>query len=191
MNSNRESAQNIWINTSKNGECKPFRILALVPFKKNGSEICFCGFRRARKPVLCMKIRVYRTGMLVPLETASALRSLVWTWVIGKADKIVSLWSGLCFVLFFLKMCVCVCVCVWTIFKVFTEFATILFPFMFCYFGHKACGILAPGSEMEPMSVALGGKGLTTGPTRKSFWSGLQFADKNLVFSRLPGPIAL
>ena len=187
MNSNGESAQNIWINTSKNGECKPFRILPLVPFKRNGSEICFCGFRRARKPVLCMKIRVYRRGMMVPLEPASALRSLVGPELLEKLTKLSSLWPGLCFVLFFLKMCVCV----WTIFKVFTEFATILFPFMFWFFGHKACAILAPEPEMESMSVALGSKVLTTGPSGKSFWSGLRLAVKNLVFSRLPGPIAL
>ena len=190
MNSNRESAQNIWINTSKNGECKPLRVLALVPFKRNGSEICFCGFCRARKPVLCMKIRVYRRGTMVPLEPASALQSLVWTWAIGKADKIVQSLIRSCFVLFFLKM-LCVCMCVCTIFKVFIEFATILFPLTFWFFGHKACGILAPGPEMEPMSAALGGKVLTNGPSGKSFWSGLQFAVKNLVFSRFPGPIAL
>ena len=45
----------------------------------------------------------------------------------------------------FFKMCVC------TIFKVFIEFGTtLLLLFVFCFFfGHKACGILAPREPVE------------------------------------------
>ena len=42
----------------------------------------------------------------------------------------------------------------WTIFKVFIEFVTILFLFyVLFFFGHKACGILAPdkGSNLHPL----------------------------------------
>ena len=57
----------------------------------------------------------------------------------------------------------------WTIFKVFIEFATILLLFyIFWFFGHKACGILAPRPGMEPAPPALEGEALTTGPPGKS-----------------------
>ena len=52
----------------------------------------------------------------------------------------------------------------WTIFKVFIEFFTILFLFYVCCFGHEACGILASWSGIEPISSALEGEVLTTGP---------------------------
>ena len=52
----------------------------------------------------------------------------------------------------------------WTTFKVFIEFVTILLPFyVFGFFGCKAYGILASRSGIEPMSPALEGKFLTTG----------------------------
>ena len=57
----------------------------------------------------------------------------------------------------------------WTIFKVFTEFDTILllvffvFFFMFWFFGCEACGILAPQPGVEPTPPALEGEVLTTG----------------------------
>ena len=56
----------------------------------------------------------------------------------------------------------------WTIFKVFIEFATILLLFFILFFGCEACGILAPQPGMEPAPPALEGKVLTTGPPAKS-----------------------
>ena len=50
----------------------------------------------------------------------------------------------------------------WTIFKVFIDFVTIWF------FGHGACGILAPQPGIEPALPALEGNILTTGPPGKS-----------------------
>ena len=56
----------------------------------------------------------------------------------------------------------------WTIFKVFIEFVTILLLFMFWFFGHKACGILAPWRGIDPASPTLEGKVITTGQPRES-----------------------
>ena len=57
----------------------------------------------------------------------------------------------------------------WTIFKVFIEFVTILLLFsVFWFFGCKACGILAPQPGIEPALPALEGEVLTTGPPGKS-----------------------
>ena len=57
----------------------------------------------------------------------------------------------------------------WTIFKVFIEFVTILLLFyVFGFFGHEACGILAPWPGIEPIPPALEGKVLATGPPGKS-----------------------
>ena len=39
---------------------------------------------------------------------------------------------------------------------------------MFWFFGHEACGILAPRPGIEPASPALEGRLLTTGPPGKS-----------------------
>ena len=39
---------------------------------------------------------------------------------------------------------------------------------MFCFFGHKACGISAPGPGIEQAPPALEGEVLTTGPPGKS-----------------------
>ena len=52
----------------------------------------------------------------------------------------------------------------WTIFKVFIEFTATLFLllFMFCLFGHEACGILVPWPRTEPTPLALEGEVLTT-----------------------------
>ena len=44
------------------------------------------------------------------------------------------------------------------IFKVFVEFVTILLLFFVWFFHHKACGILAPQVEIEPIPPALEGK---------------------------------
>ena len=58
---------------------------------------------------------------------------------------------------------------VWTIFKVFIEFVTILLLFYVLFlFGHEAWGILAPPPGIEPIPLALEGEVLTTGPSRKS-----------------------
>ena len=47
--------------------------------------------------------------------------------------------------------------------KVFIEFVTILLLlFMFWFFVHKACGILAPWAGIEPLPSALEGEVLTT-----------------------------
>ena len=63
---------------------------------------------------------------------------------------------------------VVVVVLMWTIFKVFIEFVTILLRFAFWFWGHKACGILIPQPEGELSPLALEGKVLTTGPSGKS-----------------------
>ena len=51
----------------------------------------------------------------------------------------------------------------WTIFKVFTEFVTILLLFMFWFFDYKACRILAPRPGMDPTPTALEANVFTTG----------------------------
>ena len=55
---------------------------------------------------------------------------------------------------FYLRVsCFCFSFLVWTIFKVFNELVTVLLLlFMFWFFGHEACGILAPnqGSNLHP-----------------------------------------
>ena len=45
----------------------------------------------------------------------------------------------------------------WTIVKVSHEFVTILFLFMLWFFGHEACGILAPLPGIETTTPALEG----------------------------------
>ena len=55
----------------------------------------------------------------------------------------------------------------WTIFKVFVKFVTILILFYVLLFGPEACGTLASQPGIEPASPALGGKVLTTGPPGK------------------------
>ena len=56
-----------------------------------------------------------------------------------------------------------------TIFKVFTEFVTVLLLFyVLCFFGPKAYGILAPQLGIEPEPLALEGEVLTTGQPGKS-----------------------
>ena len=60
----------------------------------------------------------------------------------------------------------------WTTFKVFIEFVTILLLFyvldFFFFFGRKACRILVPGPGIQPAPPALEGGVLTTGPPGKS-----------------------
>ena len=55
--------------------------------------------------------------------------------------------------------------------KIFLSLLNLLpycFCFMFCFFGHEACGILVPWPGVEPMPSALEGKVLTTEPPGKS-----------------------
>ena len=70
----------------------------------------------------------------------------------------------------------------WTIFKAFIEFVTILllgffcfvffyfycFCFMFWFFGREACGILTPQPDIELTPPALDSEVLTTAPPGKS-----------------------
>ena len=51
----------------------------------------------------------------------------------------------------------------WTIFKVLIELVTILFSFMFQFFGREACRILAPQPGIKLATPALKGKVLTPG----------------------------
>ena len=57
----------------------------------------------------------------------------------------------------------------WTIFKVFIEFFTVLLMFyVFGFFGHEAGGILAPQPGIKPSPSAVESNILTTGPPGKS-----------------------
>ena len=56
----------------------------------------------------------------------------------------------------------------WTIFKIFIEFVTILLLFYLFFFNLKACGILVPCPRIDPISPALEGGFLTTGPPGRS-----------------------
>ena len=58
----------------------------------------------------------------------------------------------------------------WTIFKVFIEFVTILLLFYAFagFFGHEACGIPAPQPRIKHVPPALEGEVLTTGLPGKS-----------------------
>jgi len=51
----------------------------------------------------------------------------------------------------------------WTILKSLLNLLPYCFCFMSCLSDHKACGILAPQSRLEPTSAALEGQVLTTG----------------------------
>ena len=62
----------------------------------------------------------------------------------------------------------------WTTFKVFIEFVTILLLFIFWYFGCEACGILAPWPGIEHTHPALEDRVLNTGWPGKpplDFWT--------------------
>ena len=58
----------------------------------------------------------------------------------------------------------------WIILKVFIESVMYSFCFMFYFFGHKACGILAPQPGIKPALTALEGKVLTIGSPGKSLF---------------------
>ena len=49
----------------------------------------------------------------------------------------------------------------WTIFKSLLNLLQYCFCFMFCFFDHKMCGIVAPRPGTEPSPSALEGKILT------------------------------
>ena len=51
----------------------------------------------------------------------------------------------------------------WTVFKSLLNLLPYCFCFMFCLSDHKACGILAPQSRLEPTSPPLEGQVLITG----------------------------
>lgn len=40
----------------------PIRVLALVPFKRNSSQVCACSFQRVAKCRLCMRVEVCKGG---------------------------------------------------------------------------------------------------------------------------------
>ena len=56
----------------------------------------------------------------------------------------------------------------WTVFKVFIEFVTILLLFYVLAFGYEACGVLVSQAGLEPTPPALEGQVLTTGLPAKS-----------------------
>ena len=57
---------------------------------------------------------------------------------------------------------------VWTIFKVFVEFVTVLLLFYVLVFDHEACEILVPRPGIKPAPPTLEGEVLTNGPPGKS-----------------------
>ena len=60
----------------------------------------------------------------------------------------------------------------WTIFKIFLEFVTVLlWIYVSVFLGLQACGILVPWPGIEPAPSALEGEVLTTGPPGKSLGS--------------------
>ena len=69
----------------------------------------------------------------------------------------------------------------WTVFKGFIDFVTVLLPlyiyvfffvffcfFLFLFFSQEACEILAPQPGIEPLTSALEGKVVTTGQPETS-----------------------
>ena len=66
----------------------------------------------------------------------------------------------------------------WIIFKVFIEFFMVLLPlfyiniYIYGFYGHEACGILAPQPGIESTPSALEGKVLTTGLSGKTLEGG-------------------
>ena len=73
----------------------------------------------------------------------------------------------------------------WTIFKVFIEFVTILLLFYVLVYGPQACGILTPQPGIELSLPALEGRVLTTGPPGKSLHLSLSLAFASLYQSFL------
>ena len=63
----------------------------------------------------------------------------------------------------------------WTIFKVFIEYVTILLPLYVLVLGREACGILAPWPGIEPGLPTLEGGVLSTGPPGKSHYCQILF----------------
>ena len=68
----------------------------------------------------------------------------------------------------FVLVSLCVCVLVWTIFKVFLEFVTILLLFfMFWVFGHKACGDLSSPTRVQTCVTCVRRQSLNRWTTRE------------------------
>ena len=57
---------------------------------------------------------------------------------------------------------------IWTIFKVFIEFVTVLLLSYVFYLGYQACYILAPWPRIKPAPLAQEGEVSTTGPYQGS-----------------------
>ena len=111
----------------------------------------------------------------------SALFSLFWCWENQRenflsaphtdyaASSVLCFIQPLCNTLYYLFSLKKNFFLVWTIFKAFIEFLTILLLFvMFAFFGLKARGILAFWPGIEPSLLALEGEVLTTGQPVKS-----------------------
>ena len=74
----------------------------------------------------------------------------------------------------------------WNIFKVFIELVTIpLLFYVWFFFGHKACGILAPQPGIEPVPSALEGEVLTARPPGKSLINHLNHTLKTVIDEKL------
>ena len=73
----------------------------------------------------------------------------------------------------------------WTIFKVFIDFVTILLLLCFGFFHHKACEILALQPRFKPSPPALEGEVLTTGLPGKSL-DAPSFLPPNLALTLSP-----
>ena len=57
----------------------------------------------------------------------------------------------------------------WTTFQVFIEFVVIVLLFMFWFFGHEPCSILASWPGIEPAPLVLEGEDINTGPSGKLY----------------------
>lgn len=68
----------------------PIRVLALVPFKRNSSQVCACSFQRVAKCRLCMRVEVCKGGNEdgPGVSQCSEEPSIVWIQVTGEADKV-------------------------------------------------------------------------------------------------------
>ena len=58
----------------------------------------------------------------------------------------------------------------WTILKALIELLQYCFYFMFCFFDHETCGILAPWPAIKHAAPVLENKVLTAGPPGKSLF---------------------
>ena len=93
---------------------------------------------------IIFSITIYECLFFQPL---SLLEDFDRKKVFGDFLKIFLMWTDLKSLLNLLQYCFCI---------------------MFWFFGHEACGILAPRPGIEPSPSALEGEVLTTGPPGKS-----------------------